>query len=254
MFSLSLYIYIYIYIFIILLHVRKLRPDCRRFVLRPGPWSASGEFRDQPLDVLGREDLIRFAVPLCLLSIIIIIIHIIISITIIDTLFLYFVFCYRSAPDGPAFACPGWRCPRGENAGPKIRAWNTVEIVQFEISNSMNPYPSVCHAHTNQMRLVIVWLSQSISTRFPTVLRQPLRKPRRRRRVRGGPARQAARGGVVQRLGPPLRELALSLSIYISLSIYVYVYIYIYKHVLYHYMCIYIYIYVIYIYIYIYIL
>ena len=33
---------------------------------------------------------------------------------------------------------------------------NTVEIVLFEISNSMKPYPSVFHADTNNMRPVIV--------------------------------------------------------------------------------------------------
>ena len=37
-----------------------------------------------------------------------------------------------------------------------MRGWrNTVEIVLFEISNSMNPYPSVCHAYTGQVRPVI---------------------------------------------------------------------------------------------------
>ena len=32
---------------------------------------------------------------------------------------------------------------------------NTVEIVLFEISNSMTPYPSVCHAYTSKLRPVI---------------------------------------------------------------------------------------------------
>ena len=52
--------------------------------------------------------------------------------------------------------------------------WNTVELVLFEISNSIKPYPSVFHAYTNKMRPVIVSLSQQISTSFPTVFRQPL--------------------------------------------------------------------------------
>ena len=39
----------------------------------------------------------------------------------------------------------------GPNAvGPRLRGWrNTVEIVLFEISNAMKPYPSVfTHTHT----------------------------------------------------------------------------------------------------------
>ena len=56
-----------------------------------------------------------------------------------------------------------------------LRGWrNTVEIVLLEISNSMKPHPSVLHAYTNSMGLVIVFLSQEISMRFPTAFRQPL--------------------------------------------------------------------------------
>ena len=37
-----------------------------------------------------------------------------------------------------------------------MRGWqNTVEIVLFEISNSMKPYPSAFHAYTNKSRPVI---------------------------------------------------------------------------------------------------
>ena len=37
-----------------------------------------------------------------------------------------------------------------------MRGWrNTVEAVLFEISNSMKPYPSVCHAYINYLRPVI---------------------------------------------------------------------------------------------------
>ena len=59
-----------------------------------------------------------------------------------------------------------------------LRGWrNTVEIVLFEISNSTKLYPSVFHAYvayTNNMRLVIGFLGQQNSMRFPTVFRQPL--------------------------------------------------------------------------------
>ena len=57
----------------------------------------------------------------------------------------------------------------------RMRSWrNTVEIVLFEISNSMKPYPSVVHAYTSKLRPVICCLSQNNSMRFPTVFRQPL--------------------------------------------------------------------------------
>ena len=37
-----------------------------------------------------------------------------------------------------------------------VRGWrNTVEIILFEISNSMKPYPSVFHAYANELRLVM---------------------------------------------------------------------------------------------------
>ena len=37
-----------------------------------------------------------------------------------------------------------------------VRGWrNTVEVVLFEISNSMKPYPSVLHARTSKSRLAM---------------------------------------------------------------------------------------------------
>ena len=37
-----------------------------------------------------------------------------------------------------------------------LRGWqNTIEIVLFQISNSMKSYPSICHACTNKSRPVI---------------------------------------------------------------------------------------------------
>ena len=50
--------------------------------------------------------------------------------------------------------------------------WNTVEIVQFEISNSMKPYPSVSHAYISKLRLAICFcLKQNnideVSNRVP---------------------------------------------------------------------------------------
>ena len=57
----------------------------------------------------------------------------------------------------------------------RLRGWrNTVELVLFEISISMKPFPSVCHAYTSKLRPMIgLCLSQNISVRFPTVF-QPL--------------------------------------------------------------------------------
>ena len=57
-----------------------------------------------------------------------------------------------------------------------VRGWrNTVEIVLFEISNSMKPYPSVFHSYTNNTRPVIGFFEPTKnSMRFPTVSRQPL--------------------------------------------------------------------------------
>ena len=38
----------------------------------------------------------------------------------------------------------------------RVRGWrNTVEIVLFEISNSMKPYPFVAHTYTSELRSVI---------------------------------------------------------------------------------------------------
>ena len=57
----------------------------------------------------------------------------------------------------------------------EVRGWqNTVEIVLFDISNSMKPYASVFHAYTSKLRPVIILLSQTDSMRFPSVFRQPL--------------------------------------------------------------------------------
>ena len=53
-----------------------------------------------------------------------------------------------------------------------MRGWrNTVEIVLFEISNSMKPYPSVVYAYTNKMRAVTGCLEpkhlDKVSNRIP---------------------------------------------------------------------------------------
>ena len=56
--------------------------------------------------------------------------------------------------------------------------WNTVELVLFEISNSIKPYPSVFHAYTSKLRPVIGFSSKLIPMRFPTVFRQPPMKER----------------------------------------------------------------------------
>ena len=56
-----------------------------------------------------------------------------------------------------------------------MRGWrNTVEIILFEISNSMKPYLPVVHAYTRKLRPVTGFLSHKNSMRFPSVLRQPL--------------------------------------------------------------------------------
>ena len=74
--------------------------------------------------------------------------------------------------------CRGALLPPGQ---PAMRGWrNTVELVLFEISNSMKPYPSVFHAYTSNMGPVIVFLSQEISMRFPTAFRKPLKQGRAR--------------------------------------------------------------------------
>ena len=55
---------------------------------------------------------------------------------------------------------------------PTPRGWrNAVEMVLFEISNSMKPYPSIFHAYTSNLRPVIVlYLFVANESRF----RQPL--------------------------------------------------------------------------------
>ena len=78
---------------------------------------------------------------------------------------------------------------------------NTVEIVLFEISNSMKPYPSVFHAYINNLRPILFVLRQTISMRFQTVFRQPLsladgdeaRGPRSTERGRRGRVRAPLR-------------------------------------------------------------
>ena len=54
-----------------------------------------------------------------------------------------------------------------------MRGWrNTVEIILFEISNSMESYPSVVHAFTSKLRVVICMFEQKhideVSDRIPT--------------------------------------------------------------------------------------
>ena len=56
----------------------------------------------------------------------------------------------------------------------RLRGWrNAAEIVLFEISNSMKPYPYVCFTH-----IPVTWkksfFGHANSKRFPTVFRQPL--------------------------------------------------------------------------------
>ena len=56
-----------------------------------------------------------------------------------------YIYIYASAPHGNQ--------PVGKGDGAYVRAWrNTVEIILFEILNSMKPYPSVSHARTSKMR------------------------------------------------------------------------------------------------------
>ena len=70
---------------------------------------------------------------------------------------------------------PRWCCVATATLSPSlaiVRGWqNTVEIVLFEISNSMKPYPSVFHTYINHVRPMVGFLSQTISMRFPTVFR-----------------------------------------------------------------------------------
>ena len=54
----------------------------------------------------------------------------------------------------------------------ELRGWrNTVEIVLFEIANSMKPYPSVYHAYTSKLRPAIVLFEPTnldeVSDRIP---------------------------------------------------------------------------------------
>ena len=57
--------------------------------------------------------------------------------------------------------------------------YTRTEVVLFEISNSMKPYPSAFHACTSKLRPVIVcFSSRRISMRFPTVFRQLLKEER----------------------------------------------------------------------------
>ena len=48
------------------------------------------------------------------------------------------------------------KVPFSQLGPPHLRGWrHTVEIVVFEILNSMKLYPSVVHAYTNKMRPAI---------------------------------------------------------------------------------------------------
>ena len=75
--------------------------------------------------------------------------------------------------DHPQARVPvGWSVIGSPGLGGFMRGWrNTVELVLFEIPNSMKPHPSVFHAYTGNLRLVIGFLSQTISMRLPTVFR-----------------------------------------------------------------------------------
>ena len=62
--------------------------------------------------------------------------------------------------------------PPDRGLKPTTRGWrNTVEIVLFEISNSMKPYPSAVHACTSKLRPVIVLFEPNdldeVSNRIP---------------------------------------------------------------------------------------
>ena len=69
---------------------------------------------------------------------------------------------------------------------------NTVEIVLFEISTSMKPYPSAFHANTSKLRLVIGFFEPTdideVSNRIPPTSQ----------RARGG-VRRARNGAVTRR-------------------------------------------------------
>ena len=70
-----------------------------------------------------------------------------------------------------------WHCQRPTAGNKQARATEVGsedQLVPFEISNSMNPYPAVFHARTSELRLVIVCLSRTISMRLPTRFLQPL--------------------------------------------------------------------------------
>ena len=67
-------------------------------------------------------------------------------------------------------------------ARPYVRGWrNTVKLILFKISKSMNPYPSIVHAYTNNMSPVIgcCWAKPTrlseVSKRIPTNISVRLR-------------------------------------------------------------------------------
>ena len=72
----------------------------------------------------------------------------------------------------------------GHGLGPRRgRPWvtnmrgrrKTVEMVLFEISNSMKPYPPpCCFPYTGKLKPVLGFLSHRNATRSPTIFRQPL--------------------------------------------------------------------------------
>ena len=65
-----------------------------------------------------------------------------------------------------------WRHPPPNRPAPGWR--NTVEIALLEISNSMKPYLCVSRTRLSYEAGDSFVLSQTISTRLPTVFRQPL--------------------------------------------------------------------------------
>ena len=85
----------------------------------------------------------------------------------------------QNCPATPAEADHGRVRSSSEEAAPPLpilRCWrNTVEIVLFEISNSMKPYPLFFTYIPVNWGLWYVFPIQNISIRFPTVFRQPLK-------------------------------------------------------------------------------
>ena len=151
-----IYIYIYIHVYMYALEVQVLAPTAPSNqmlnVLNETPWPDA-----------AANSVNNSCVSLSLYIYIYIYVHIYIYIYTHTCTYIY-IYIYRCMSvvigvEGCALAPGAAACPLPGGDGQchaALRGWrNAVEVVLFEISNSMKPYPYVFHAYTSTLRPVI---------------------------------------------------------------------------------------------------